>query len=138
MYTIVHLPTNTFYGLNRTEKHSVVYFKKYENAKYVADSLSTHVWIYGSMPKESKELHMMKPYQKKREALENHIWVQKRDLSKQWLMQLGMRNLNVLVVKNIDWLDDDEYDADIENYSLESDNAAFLKMVELDNEIVVE
>ena len=81
---------------------------------------------------------MMKPYQKKREALENHIWVQKRDLSKQWLMQLGMRNLNVLVVKNIDWLDDDEYDADIENYSLESDNAAFLKMVELDNEIVVE
>ena len=56
-------------------------FRDYDHAKYVADSLATHHWIYGKLPPPSDELYLMKPYQKKQEASEHHLWVAKRNAS---------------------------------------------------------
>lgn len=138
MYTILHLPSNTLYSLRKTpERHTVVFFKQYDNAKYVADSLSTHYWIYGKMPNVSKELHLMKPYQKKRESLEHHIWVQEKPFSRHCAIELGSRNLDVVVVKDIMWLDDDEYDLNIQHFSLECEEEVYLQMMELDHDIVI-
>ena len=60
IHTIIHLPTNTYYYLLHTKsKHNVVVLKKYEDAKYVADSWSTHNWIYDSCPSDNKELYII-------------------------------------------------------------------------------
>lgn len=138
MYTILHLPSNTLYSLTKTpERHTVVFFKRYDHAKYVADSLSTHYWIYGKMPKVSKELHLMKPYQKKRESLDNHIWVQEKSLSRHCAIELGTRNLDVMVVKDILWIDDDRYDLNLQHFTLKCEANGFVQMMELDNDIVI-
>lgn len=138
MYTILHLPSNTLYGLKKPpEKYCVVFFKKYDNAKYVADSLSTHYWIYGRFPDKSKELHLMKPYQKKCEALDHHIWVQDKTFSRHYAIELGTRNLDVAVINDIIWLDDDNFDLNIQHFTLDCERNASLHILELDNDIVI-
>ena len=106
MYTILHLPTNTYYGLHAKDrsKHTVVFFRNYDQAKYVADSLATHQWVYGKLPSPSTELYIMKPYQKKQNALEYRLWVQKRQASLRCMKEVGMRHLDVSFVKNIEWM----------------------------------
>jgi hypothetical protein len=136
MYTIIHLPTNTYYSLiNTKSKHKVVFFRKYDDAKYVADSLSTHNWIYESFPSDSKELYIMKPYQKKKKALENFIWVKRKPLSTKTILDLSTRNLDLMLVNDLRWDDDDSYILDSENFTLSSPLAMFISTLNNDFDV---
>jgi len=140
MYNIVHLPTNTCYALNNSDnKHSILFFKEYDDARYVADSLATHMWIYGNLPHANNELYMMKPYQKKKHALDHKLWVFKYDdFSMRRLHEIGLRNLDISIVKNIEWLNDDTYDIDIKHFELDLDLESFANSLHLDHTSVVD
>ena len=133
MYSIIHLNTNSYYALIHNDKHSVVFFDRFKDAKYVADSLATHTWIYGHLPNMSNELHMMKRYQKKQNSFKHNIWVTNRKFSKHRVHELGLRNLNASVVKSIKWNNDDEYNVDISHLFLHVDMETYAKVVSLDN-----
>jgi len=140
MYAILHLPTNTYYALRPREatKHSMVFFRDYDHAKYVADSLATHHWIYGKLPPPSDELYLMKPYQKKQEASEHHLWVAKRNASMRCIQDVGTRQLDISLVNALRWLDDDTYDVDMKWYELDVNTPTYLESLALDNQIVIE
>lgn len=136
MYAIVHLPSNTYYSLKHTpNKHKVVFFRNFDQAKYVADSLSTHNWIYDSFPHDSKELYIMKPYQKKKKALENFIWVKKKTLSTKTILDLSTRNLDLMLVNDLQWDDDDSYILDSDNFTLSSPLTMFIATLKNDYDI---
>ena len=138
MYAIIHLPTQTYYSLKNDSKHNVVYFRQYEHAKYIADSLSTHKWIYNHLPENNKELYVMKPYQTKREAMENKLWVQKQSISMKTLHDLATRNLDITLVNDLKWLDDDSYEVDAKNIELTVAEDLFKMALNMDNDIVVD
>mgnify|MGYP001443282327 FL=1 len=138
MYAIIHLPTQTYYSLKNDSKHNVVYFRQYEHAKYIADSLSTHKWIYNHLPENNKELYVMKPYQTKREAMENKLWVQKQSISMKTLHDLATRNLDITLVNDLKWLNDDSYEVDAKNIELTAAEDLFKMALNMDNDIVVQ
>lgn len=137
MYAIFHLPTSTYYSLKGDGKHNVVYFRQYEHAKYIADSLSTHKWIYNHLPENNSELYVMKPYQTKRESMENNIWVQKQRLSMKTLHDLACRNLDITLVNELKWINDDSYEIDSKNIQLTPTEDLFKLSLTMDNDIVV-
>ena len=138
MYAIIHLPTQTYYSLKNDSKHNVVYFRQYEHAKYIADSLSTHKWIYNHLPENNKELYVMKLYQTKREAMENKLWVQKQSISMKTLHDLATRNLDITLVNDLKWLNDDSYEVDAKNIELTAAEDLFKMALNMDNDIVVD
>lgn len=138
MYAIIHLPTQTYYSLKNDSKHNVVYFRQYEHAKYIADSLSTHKWIYNHLPEDNKELYVMKLYQTKREAMENKLWVQKQSMSMKTLHDLATRNLDITLVNDLKWLNDDSYEVDAKNIELTVAEDLFKMALNMDNDIVVQ
>lgn len=138
MYAIIHLPTQTYYSLKNDSKHNVVYFRQYEHAKYIADSLSTHKWIYNHLPENNKELYVMKLYQTKREAMENKLWVQKQSISMKTLHDLATRNLDITLVNDLKWLNDDSYEVDAKNIELTVAEDLFKMALNMDNDIVVD
>lgn len=138
MYAIIHLPTQTYYSLKNDSKHNVVYFRQYEHAKYIADSLSTHKWIYNHLPENNKELYVMKLYQTKREAMENKLWVQKQNISMKTLHDLATRNLDITLVNDLKWLNDDSYEVDAKNIELTAAEDLFKMALNMDNDIVVD
>ena len=140
MYTIHHLPSSTYYCLQspKTNKHSIVCFKKYEHAKYIADSISTHIWIHRSLPEINSELCIMKPYQKKNQALENKLWVKKQAISNKFIQDVGSRNLEIALIDELSWIDDDKYNVNINYLQLNMNNEAFIYSLALDNEILFE
>ena len=138
MYAIIHLPTQTYYSLKNDSKHNVVYFRQYEHAKYIADSLSTHKWIYNHLPENNKELYVMKLYQTKREAMENKLWVQKQSISMKTLHDLATRNLDITLVNDLKWLNDDSYEVDAKNIELTVAEDLFKMALNMDNDIVVQ
>jgi hypothetical protein len=119
-------------------KHSVVFFREYDHAKYVADSLATHNWIYGHLPEPSDELYLMKPYQKKQDALSHQIWVQKRNVSMRCVQDVGTRNLDFMLVNDIQWIDDDTYNLEMKQYELDVNGPTYVESLALDNHIVIE
>lgn len=125
MYSILHLPSNTMYSIkNNNNKHSVLYFKKYDNAKYIADSLATYKWIYDKFPTTNKDIYVMKQYQKKRDALESKLWVKKTNLTCKNLRDLATRNVDIFYIKDLDWVDD-------ENFNIRGKNIEFTSTLEL-------
>lgn len=137
-YSIIHLPSNTFYSIQNDKKNSVLFFKKYDNAKYVADSLSTYKWIYNSFPSDINEIHMMKKYQKKREALENKLWVKQTQLNVKNVQDFATRNLDVFIINNINWIDDENYHIDGQNIELTCTNELFQFTLENDYQMLIE
>tara|TARA_Y100000389_G_scaffold205016_1_gene262009 strand:+ start:11859 stop:12281 length:423 start_codon:yes stop_codon:yes gene_type:complete len=140
MYSIIHLPTQTLYGLHNNSKtrHSVVYFRTYDHAKYVADSLATHEWIYNQLPAVSRELYMMKPYQVKKNARDHSLWIHKTTLSSRSVQNIGTRNLHISVVNDIRWIDDDTYDINIKHYEMESSLTSLITSLEMDHDLLIE
>lgn len=138
MYSIIHLPSNTLYSIQNEKKNSVLFFKKYDNAKYVADSLSTYKWIYNSFPNEVNEIHMMKKYQKKNEALENKLWVKQTHLTVKNIHDLATRNLDVFLINNINWIDDENFHIDGHNIELTCTTELFQLSLENDYQILIE
>ena len=138
MYSIIHLPSNTVYSIQNEKKNSVLFFKKYDNAKYVADSLSTYKWIYNSFPSDINEIHMMKKYQKKREALESKLWVKQTQLNVKNVHDLATRNVDIFLINDIDWIDDENFHIDGHNIEL----SATLELTQLslknDYQILIE
>ena len=124
--------------MKNDSKHNVVYFRQYEHAKYIADSLSTHKWIYNHLPENNKELYVMKPYQTKREAMENKLWVQKQSISMKTLHDLATRNLDITLVNDLKWLNDDSYEVDAKNIELTAAEDLFKMALNMDNDIVVD
>lgn len=137
MYTILHLPSNTYYAI-QNNKYSVAMFKQYKDAKYVADSLATHKWVYGKLPTVNTALFVMKPYQKKQEALEHCLCVKTEALSMRYVQNIGTRNLNISLIDAIQWKDDHTYDVDIRHIELSASNKAYKESLELDANIIIE
>ena len=137
-YSIIHLPSNTFYSIQNDKKNSVLFFKKYDNAKYVADSLSTYKWIYNSFPSDINEIHMMKKYQKKHEALENKLWVKQTQLNVKNVQDFATLNLDVFLINNIIWIDDENYHIDGQNIELTCTNELFQFTLENDYQMLIE
>lgn len=140
MYSIIHLPTQTFYGLqnNTKTRHSIVYFRYYDQAKYVADSLATYKWIYNELPQVSQELYMMKPYQVKKNANDHSLWIQKSSLSSRSVQNVGTRNLHISVINKIRWIDDETYDLDIKHYEMQSSLSSLITSLEMDHDLLIE
>lgn len=132
MYSIIHLPTNTLYSVQNNKKHSVLFFKKYNTAKYVADSLSTYNWIYNSFPDNNDEIFLMKQYQKKREALESKLWIKNTQLTIKNVQDFATRNVDIFYINNINWIDDENYNVDGTNIELTS--SFELTQVSLEND----
>lgn len=81
----------------------------------------------------------MKPYQKKKHALDHKLWVFKYDdFSMRRLHEIGLRNLDISIVKNIEWLNDDAYDIDIKHFELDLDLDSFANSLHLDHTSVVD
>ena len=136
MYTILHLPTNTYYGLNKN-KHSIAMFKEFHDAKYVAESLATHEWIYGKLPNINSELFMMKPFQKKRKSLDHLLCIKKQPLNMRFIHSIGTRHMDISVIDNIRWTDDHMYDVDVQNIGLKVSMDAYRESLELDSNIIM-
>jgi len=137
-YSILHLPSNTLYSVQNDKKNSVLFFKKYDNAKYVADSLSTYKWIYNSFPNEINEIHIMKKYQKKHEALESKLWVKQTQLNVKNIQDFATRNLDVFLINNINWIDDENFFVDGNNIELSSTFDLTKVSLEHDYQILIE
>ena len=138
MYAIIHLPTGTYYSLKSDSKHNVVYFRQFDHAKYVADSLSTHQWIYNHLPYNTSELYIMKPYKTKRQAMENKIWVEKQSISMTTLRDLATRNLDITLINDWKWINDESYELDSKNIELTASDDLFKLALNMDNDIVIQ
>lgn len=138
MYSILHLPSNTLYSVQNNKKHSVLFFKKYDNAKYVADSLSTYKWIYNSFPENNTGIHMMKKYQKKRQALESKLWIKKTPLTIKNVHDFATKNVDIFYITDIKWIDDENYHVDGNNIELSSTFELTKVSLEHDYQILIE
>jgi hypothetical protein len=77
----------------------------------------------------------MKPYQKKKKALENYIWVKKKTLSTKTILDLSTRNLDLMLVNDLQWDDDDSYILDSDNFTLSSPLTMFIATLKNDYDI---
>jgi hypothetical protein len=81
---------------------------------------------------------MMKKYQKKREALENKLWVKQTQLNVKNVQDFATRNLDVFIINNINWIDDENYHIDGQNIELTCTNELFQLTLENDYQILIE
>jgi hypothetical protein len=137
-YCIKHLPTNTLYAVKSSKKQCVVFFKKYDVAKYVADSISTNKWIYNTLPDESKELYIMKKYQVKRQAMESKLWVHNQRLSVKYVKDLASRNVDLMIIDDIEWINDENYNVLGQHVQLTATEDLLRQSLEIDNELLFE
>ena len=142
MYNIVHLPTNTVYALKNNNRLHVVFFRKFDNARYVADSLSAHYDRYKQLPELSEELCLQHPKSARTPTSMdarrvNDLWVQRRDITHSTALQLGTRGLGLTVVDCLGWTDTD-WNPNVRHVDLKSDPTSFLYMLSLDNDMLLE
>ena len=142
MYNIVHLPTNTVYALKNNNRLNVVFFRKFDNARYVAESLSAHYERYKQLPELSEELCLQHPKSvRPRTSMDarrlDDMWVQRRDITHSTALRLGTHGLGLTVVDSLDWTDTDWHPA-VRHVDLKSDTTAFLYMLSLDNDMLLE
>ena len=142
MYTIVHLPTNTVYALNTDNRLRLVFFKKYDNARYVAESLSTHIEQYKTLPELSDQLCLQHPKNRRHStSLDsrriNDLWVRRCELTHTTALNMGTRGLGITVVDSLDWNGSD-WNPKARDLDLVADPSSVMLMMQLDNDLLLE
>lgn len=142
MYNIVHLPTNTVYALKNDNRLHVVFFRKFDNARYVGESITAHYDRYKQLPEMSEMLCLQRPNDtRQRTSMDarriDDMWVQRCDITHSTALRLATHGLGMTVVDALNWTDND-WCPTIRHVNLKTDAAAFLYTLTQDNDMLLE
>lgn len=119
MYSIKHLPSNTLYGIkhSKSDKHTIVYFNNYENAKITADSLATYM-NNNKYPPASDTLYLLPKHVSKQAFYKEKLWIEYKTLNYKHIKDLGNHNLDFLIVNNIIYHDNGTYNLEYKHFKI--------------------
>ena len=105
MFFLRHLPTGTYYTLTcesrRDLHHKIVCFRRYEDAAHIGDSLATYKHIHSTFPRSTNHVYMLSKIQLTRNALNEDIYVDFKDIDSDFVKSLNNNQLAMLFVTQI-------------------------------------
>lgn len=149
MHFILHTPTQTTYGLQRKiddtntmykHKHTLVAFRREDDAKCVANSLSIYFRRYGHFP-NSDTVFVAKPKNKKTtdnfHDIHDDLLIYTNNIHMNYIQNIGSRNLDLICVDEIRWNVND-YTIHYKTVVLDVPIPEFQKTIENDNTFFLE
>lgn len=137
MYLIQHLPTKSYYGIShkKTEKHSLVCFRKKIDAEHVYKSLGIYEERYNTYPL-ANNVHVSK----KHEILEKKykdLWIESQIVHYNFIRYLYSHQLDLTVIDEIRWVNE-EPKVYFRQVTKENNFEELLNTFENDNSIIIE